>query len=191
MPLLLALSACVSFRGGELGDAPVLEPRADPPSVAVVVTAYDVFPERRDIPALPAWTEWVMDGYTESGLFREVRSGFGDADLHVEVTLERRDESNLALATLSGLTLTVFPAWGSAELTMISRFRDGQGNELVTTRKKESVHIWIQLLLIFALPFGYPPVVSANVMQDLVLHSLAEAAPHFERAPDAGTVAGR
>jgi hypothetical protein len=32
------------------------------------------------------------------------------------------------------------------------------------------------------MPFGFPTVVFEDAMQDLARHSIAEAAPHFDRA---------
>jgi hypothetical protein len=82
------------------------------------------------------------------------------ADYHL--TLQIRDEGspNVALAYLSGLTLTVFPAWASDDYDIVATLQDRTGQVVGTYHLQQSVTMFVELLMIFGMPFASPA--SAN-----------------------------
>jgi hypothetical protein len=179
--LLLALGAltsCASFRSGNLTSGSQLIRPSEKPSISVVVTGTAVMGgEAQDLHAnfLEEWTEDILRGYRDSGLFDTVRSGLYESDLRAEVSIENSGDPNQALAFLSGLTLTLIPAKATDHLSMTTEFKSPEGETLATVVKQESVNTWIQLFLIFAMPFNWPGTVVDDVFTDLVHETLAEA----------------
>ena len=120
------------------------------------------------------WQSGTLAAYRDSGLFSEVRPGFGETDLQVEVQIVNRVDANLRLAFLSGLTLLVIPARGRDRFEVRTIVRDNEGKMLAHTEKSENVDYWFQILLLFAMPWTYPDTVVRDVFYDLSRASIVD-----------------
>jgi hypothetical protein len=85
------------------------------------------------------------------------------ADYHL--TLQIRDEGspNIPLAYLSGLTLTVLPAWASDDYDIVATLQDRTGQVVGTYHLQQSQTVFIQLLMIFGMPFASPASASERL----------------------------
>jgi hypothetical protein len=74
--------------------------------------------EMRDVPqqAIAAWEHVAEKAYRESGVFSDVKIGAADTDLRAEIHMLDRGEASMAMALLSGLTLTLIPTKAEDEI---------------------------------------------------------------------------
>lgn len=179
--LALHFTGCIAYRGGALGETTPWPPGAlaQRKSVSVTVTGKtsDIYGQAIDTPAvtLKAWRDHVDTEFTQSGLFSAVLPEGSPADLRAEVQVTERGSANQVLAFISGFTFTVIPATAYSEITMRTDFKNADGDLLATVEKSDSVRMWIQLLLIFPMPFMWPGTQIDRLFQDVNRATLAEA----------------
>ena len=81
------------------------------------------------------------------------------ADLIAEIQV--REDGSKALAGISGFicgfTMGLIPGYANATLNMETVFKSPSGSEIGSIRKSESVSLWMQLFLVFAMPFKEQP----------------------------------
>ena len=116
--------------------------------------------------------------YIESGLFTQINLSKEPADLRAEI--EYTEEGNMALARASGFlcgfTLGMIPAVVRENIIAVTTFRDWAGKELGSIRQSEMVSEWMQLFLIFAMPFrDEPQSIARSVYYDLNRATLEQA----------------
>lgn len=116
--------------------------------------------------------ELVLREYQDSQQFAHVTLAQQSSDLYATVQVTNHERGNLASAFITGFTLFVIPGKYDNTLTMETVFRDGQGKVLGRVEKHETTTTWMQLLLIFALPFNES---ADNVLRQLARSSLEEA----------------
>jgi hypothetical protein len=169
---LLSLSGCASFRSG--GTHPPaswpISKGLGKQSISLLVTGEGVVNNnRQDIPqrAIQIWQEAVAKAYKDSGLFSNVTIGAAETDLKAEIHILDRGEASMGMAFLSGLTLTLVPVNARDEIVVTTTLKGKEGQEVGTYNKKETVSTWIQLFLIFIMPFNWPNTVAAEMLYDL------------------------
>ncbi|SDT94348.1 hypothetical protein SAMN05216296_0771 [Pseudomonas pohangensis] len=114
----------------------------------------------------------VLKQYQDSGLFSRVATSEQEADLYINVKVSNHESSSKAAAFITGLTLFIIPSTASNALSMQTEFMDGSGKLLGSVEKHETITTWMQLLLVFALPFGES---TDNVLTRLSQSSLEQA----------------
>lgn len=187
------LSGCAAFRSGETKPSEPW-PKSKGPgkqSISLLISGESYIGDmRQDIPQqmIEAWQTAAANAYKESGLFSEVTIGAADTDLRAEIHFLDQGEANTGMAFLSGLTLTLIPAAGKTEFTVKTTLRDKEGQELGAFEKKETLSFWIQLFLVFVMPFNSPGSVGYDVLYDLNRATLADAngAGLFQARPAPG-----
>ena len=177
---VVSLSGCAAFRWGE-DLPPVLWPISKEPgkqSIGLLVTGESSFngaikdPSQR---AIAAWQEAAARAYKDSGLFSDVKIGAAETDLRAEIHFIDRGQVNLALAVISGLTMTVIPAKDQDEFTVKTTLKNKAGQDLGTFEKKDTVSRWVQLFLIFLMPYNWPNTVVTELLYDLNRDTINQA----------------
>ncbi len=101
-------------------------------------------------------------------------------DFKIDVKVHKKEEFSEALAFFLGfsfgLASLVIPQKSSEDYLLRTTIYDREGKEVASIVKSESVATWIQLFLLFAMPFrDGPGTVSKNVLYDLNRASILEA----------------
>lgn len=175
---LLSLSGCVSYSNHELASVEQWPPAAsktnEPSAFINVNTQYLLNDQARaggfnqtQLEAL------ILKQYQSSGRFSSVTTNKQAADLYITIDISNHERSNLFSAVLTGLTLFVIPTRATNELTMETTFKDVDGKVLGRIKKQETITTWMQLLMVFALPFNES---ADNILTQLTQSTLEAAA---------------
>jgi hypothetical protein len=120
----------------------------------------------------------AQKAYTDSTLFSHVGVAKDSSDLVAEIRI--REEGSKTLAGISGFicgfTWGIIPGYANATFNMETVFKNSSGNEIGSINKHESVSFWMQLFLVFAMPFrDEPKHVFREVYYDLHRATLDQA----------------
>lgn len=156
--LCLQLTGCISYSLQQQADAKVWPVASEQPQRSVrvkVATDYQF----NGAPAqggfnVPRLQDLLVKEYRASQAFDQVAVGQGDADVYAKVQVSNRETGSIALAIISGATFLVVPGTFDNEWVMETRFFDANGKEQGRVVKRETTTTWMQLLLVFALPFN-------------------------------------
>jgi hypothetical protein len=180
--LVLATSnGCASFRIGHLEPPTEWPPKsadAGKKSIALLVSGtLNINGKEQVMPTavLHKWQKRIAIAYKDSGLFSEVRFGLVEADYKADVAILDRGEFIQAMALLSGLTLTLIPDKAYDEFVVQTTVRDREGKTVGVFEKTDGMSSWIQLFLIFAMPFNTPSSVFDEVAYDIHRAIISEA----------------
>lgn len=171
--LLVFLAGCASFRGNNLEPIANWPPAAGAKkkSISVVTKGFSSLNGGETKVALPQtidiWNNNAVKAYTDSALFSQVMNGTGQTDLQAEIEVMDKGEGSMAMAVLTGLTLYVIPSTATDTFTLKTTIRDSRGRVLGQYEKTESVILWQQLFLIFAMPFKFPVSVVNQTLYDI------------------------
>ena len=173
----LQLSGCVTYSNNQLADPrpwPLEQPAEKKSAYLKLQTEYlfNGNPGKGGF-NVPHLEKLLIREYKDSQAFDQVTTNRQAADVYVKVTVRNHEKGSLPLAFLSGFSLTVIPGTYDNELTMETRFLDAEGNDLGQIVKRETTTTWVQLLLIFALPFSES---TDPTLSRLVRSTLEEAA---------------
>ena len=177
---LSLLNGCAAFRSGET-QPPATWPISKEPgkqSISLLISGEAVVNERRqDVPqqTMQIWQEVAEKAYKESGLFSDVKIGAAETDLRAEIHVLDQGEGSMGMAFVSGLTLTLIPCNTQEDLVVKTTLKNKDGQELGTYEKKENMDFWIQLFLIFIMPFYWPNTVATDMLYDLNRATIGEA----------------
>lgn len=156
--LSLQLVGCVSYSKNQLADVRTwpLERSAEKKSAYLKVQTDYLFNDAQGKGGfnVPRLEDLLIKEYKDSQVFDQVTTSRQEADVYVTVTVRNHEKGSLPLAFLSGATFMILPGTYDNEFTMETRFLDAQGNDLGRIVKRETTTTWMQLLLIFALPFS-------------------------------------
>lgn len=177
--LVILLSGCAAFRGGQLGTIENWPPAAEQKkSISYVITGKVDFNGKvtsAQPVMLAAWKRHVDRAYNEAGVFSSVSEGFSDTDIRAEIDVTDVGRGNMALAFICGLTMFVIPAKASDEFVIRTVYKDRQGNVLADITRKENVDMWMQILLLPATPFAFPVAKVGGALYDVNRATLLEA----------------
>jgi hypothetical protein len=182
--LALSMSSvgCMGFRGGELDDArpwpPAPQAGAEKPAVRLTLVGKATLNRKpQQIP--PAMVEeWLREAgktYAASNLFRDVQAGPGPSDLRAEIEVLDAGSGSPFLWVMTGLTLGVIPSSATDEFSWKTTFKDGAGNIRGTIQKKASATMWMEILLVFGMPFSTPGAAVKTAIADLNRSTLQDA----------------
>jgi hypothetical protein len=175
---LLALSGCISYSENQLSSVkqwPMAASSQPKPTAYLKVDSQYLLNDNAQAGGFnqAALEKLILQTYQESGLFSRVTTAQQTSDLYITVHVSNHERASMASAFLTGLTLYIIPSTASNELSMQTEFRDGSGELLGSVEKRETITTWMQLLLIFALPFSES---TDNVLTQLSQSSLEAAA---------------
>ena len=174
----LLLSGCISYSRHNLAQVQQWPPAAsstEKPSAYIHVEGQYLF---NDEPQSGGFNQTrleklILKQYQDSGLFKRVVTTEQEADLYINVNISNHESGSKAAAFITGLTLFIIPSTASNTLSMQTEFMDGSGNLLGSIEKQETITTWMQLLLVFALPFSES---GDKVLDQLSQSSLEQAA---------------
>lgn len=174
--MLFLVSGCVSFRGG-LDDLPKA-PTTTAANASAAPLSYDLHWLTNGNPNPIAQEQMrprVEGELRDASLFGNITRG-GGGPYHLDVTIE--NSGNVAVAALtgalSGLTLTVLPGYAHDEYTLTATLTKGEA-KVKSYRYTAGVTTWIELFLVFGMPFKESEVVEKTV-ENLTRHLTADLA---------------
>ncbi|WP_339485959.1 hypothetical protein [Pseudomonas sp. EL_65y_Pfl2_R95] len=156
---LLNLTGCISYSNHELAPIdqwPPAAPAGHKPSAFVKVSAQYLHNGVAKSGGVnqPALEALIIKEYQSSQRFASLTTAKQAADLYINVKITNNERSNLFSASLTGFSLFIIPTRFTNQLTMETTFKDVNGNLLGRVKKSETITSWMQLLMIFALPFN-------------------------------------
>ncbi len=177
--IALLSSGCASFRSSNLPSVSQWPPRyaTKGKSICIIVSVERTFNGKEQevtFRSLNFRKEQVVTLYKDSGLFSEVETGMSDTDLKAEIKIIDRNKRDIGLTILTGLTLYLMPSKGTDELIVKTTIKNKDGNTLGMYEKSEIVTSWVQLFLIFAMPFNFPGSVYEETLRDLNRSTIVE-----------------
>jgi hypothetical protein len=174
---LLALCGCISYTENQLAAVkqwPMSASAQQKPTAYLKIDSQYLLNDNAQAGGFnqAALEKLVLQTYQDSGLFSRVTTAQQTSDLYITVHVSNHERASMAAAFLTGLTLFIIPSTASNELNMQTEFRDGSGKLLGSVDKHETITTWMQLLLIFVLPFSES---TDNVLKQLSQSSLEQA----------------
>jgi hypothetical protein len=166
------LTSCVAFRSGDLTLTP-WPPKATGNKRSVKIAIDGVSGHQ-----LESFYKQTIAAYQDSGLFSKIltSSQAERSEIIADIRVIHRGEGSQALATISGLTLGLIPAWAQDSIEVRTNFKQAGGEILGSTKQSQSVRLWIHTTLIFLSPFFPLQAQLDATMYDLGRASLIEIA---------------
>jgi hypothetical protein len=128
---------------------------------------------RENAAAVKTFQEEVDKVFGTSNTFSKFGAGIGAERYHISLVL--RNEGNFGLAFLSGFisgfTFTVLPGYARDEYVLVADVKKGD-QVLKQYQYKDYVGTWIQLFLVFLAPTHWPPNVTRDVVDNMLLNFL-------------------
>jgi hypothetical protein len=174
----VALSGCVSYSQHDL---PAVEnwPLASKetstkPTAYLRFTAIHTFngEQRAGGTNVGAWEKVLLDAFNQSGRFGRVTTDKVESNVYVYANVRNEETGNMGSAILTGITLFVVPSVVHNRLVLETVYKNRDGKVLGRIEKSETVTTWMQLLLVFALPFNPS---ADSIIQHLAQSCLEEA----------------
>lgn len=113
--------------------------------------------------------------YDEAGIFDLVEGDSPNKELVVDISILRKKESSLTSDILTAATLYLVPKRTNEEITVTTKFLDNKGELIGMVEKVETVVVWHQFFMLFALPFNIPSNVKEETLVDLSRSTILEA----------------
>ena len=100
----------------------------------------------------------AVKAYTESGYFSSVVTTGEPTDLQADIAILGKEGGGLSWSgVISAFTFTVIPGYVSQDLIAKTSYRDRQQKVIGMIEQNERIGYWIQLFLLFAMPFTDGP----------------------------------
>ncbi|MNI29119.1 hypothetical protein D3C73_829240 [compost metagenome] len=152
--LALSLGGCASFTKDEVApvNLPSMANYSNKPNVYVDFDFYQGDPDNAQANEVPQAREMLKPdlkrAFNESGLFGRVsfdefEKQPGDYSLRLKVYNHAPGGGQMALAFISGLTLTIIPALATDQYTMSLETLDDRGQSLGKTSNHDAVNTWM------------------------------------------------
>ena len=175
---LLSLTGCLSYSHKDLAQVeqwPLTATEQPKQSVYLKVDSQYLFNDQTRAGGFNQANleKLIVKQYQDSKRFSNVTTAKQNSDLYISVRVSNNERGSIASAVITGATLFVIPGKFSNELSMETTFKDGSGKVLGRIEKSETITTWMQLLLIFALPFNES---IDPILDQLTQSSLEEAA---------------
>ena len=163
-----SLAGCAAFPGKVLP-----ERRPERVSTAKFPVDFEVewyTVERRNNFAARSFSNEVRTVLNESGMFSEVAYGKGQAPLHLHFRMNNEGNMFLGklLGVISGLTLTVLPAYARDDYILTVDVKKDE-RLLKSYEYKDHMTTWIQLFLIFAMHGRKPEDIGDQLRSNMVV----------------------
>jgi hypothetical protein len=173
LPLFAVLmaSGCVSFAGLEL---PIYTNEQLSAPEKKISASYDVMvfhgTNPRDATVASKRIERVLSA---SPLFVELKSGTEQGDYHYSFVLRSAVMPSEFIAAMngfiSGFTFLVIPAYERNIFIMTVVVKKGD-YVLKTYNYRDHTDTWMQLILLFLMPFNFPPMVNDSVLDNMIMN---------------------
>ena len=172
-------SGCIMYREGHLPLITQWPPdvKQTKPTISLIVTGQSILNDSaKEAPQrfLERWRNDTVRAYQESGLFSEVRQTTDDSDFRAEISILDKGEYSPVMSFITGFTMFLIPSTASGTMTVTTALKDRNGTILGSFKKSESVTMWMELFLVFAMPFrslDQLPIYDLNRATILEAHS--------------------
>ena len=139
-----------------------------------ISVSYDVVVFRGTNPHdAPAAAQRIQRVLSASPLFVELKSGTEQGDYHYSFVLRSAVMPSEFIAFMnafiSGYTFFVIPAYGRDIFIMTVVVKKGD-YVLKTYNYRDHTDTWIQVFLLFLMPFNFPPSVHDSVMDNMIMN---------------------
>jgi hypothetical protein len=166
-------AGCASFPGKELPAYTYENITAPPAKLTVSYDAKALTLGRENARATEIMQEEIEKVLKAAPLFAQVVPGGGTGEYQYSFTL--RNEGNAGLAALSGfisgLTFTIIPAYAKDEYIVTVDVKK-KNLVLKTYTYHDHMDSWIQLFLVFLTPSHWPPTISKDVVDNMLMNFL-------------------
>lgn len=174
---LLALTGCASYSNHELAPVeqwPLAAPAEAKPTAQLKVESRYLFNEQNRAGGFDQTNleNLLIQQLKDSGRFSAITSAKQHSDVYINARVTNHERGSMFSAVVTGATFFIIPGRFKNELTMEMRFKDADGKLLGKVEKSETITTWMQLLLIFAVPFNES---ADNILVQLTRSSLEEA----------------
>jgi hypothetical protein len=178
--LLASQVGCAMSRAGQLPEIASWPPSGpgDARSVSLMLSGESTVNDKEhEVSAqfLKTWKESTTKAYEDSQLFASVIPEAAATDRRVEIKVMDRGTYSAGLSVLTGFTLFLIPSKSTDEVTVSTTVKDRDGAVLGTYSKTETLTMWQQLFLVFAMPVKSPSSVTKSTIYDLSRATIAEA----------------
>ncbi len=176
------LGGCVTWHAGELRDVPwppQVERAGELDKLALEIRFDTSMAHTYETGSVTYLLDVAIPTIEQSGLFELATRAEADYQLSVKVFDDAHPR--LALAVISGLTLTIFPAVSSDYFTIEAVLRDKTGRVIAKREAEETVTMVMQFFLLFGLPFA-PPGKASEAMWHMMWRDLLTWAAEEVRA---------
>lgn len=166
--LMVLLSGCASFHGGELPE--VAYSQIVPPGNKPHVT-YDVTYEFRGNQDDKALLKITQEVFIRSEYFATYVAKDDEGGFHISLAMVNSGDADKAILSgfICGLTLFIIPAYAKDEFTLNAEVKK-DGKLVKRYLYRDTMSTWAQLLLIFITPFYWPTNVAEEVWENMVLN---------------------
>jgi hypothetical protein len=124
---------------------------------------------------LAFFAERVQLVFGASGAFTGFQPGIGGESHHLRLSLDNHGNAGLAAFSgfISGLTFTILPGYAKDEYKLVAEVSRGD-QMLKRYEYHDSMSTWIQILLVFAMPFNSPADVSKEVIDNMIRNLIVD-----------------
>jgi hypothetical protein len=147
-------SGCIMMRGGNLEQPAIWPIQKEAGAKSIRIKINEDRMNENFSTGDPTVKTQALKAYTDSGLFRRIGTAGDPWDITAEVALSGLEpRTNGFLRIFNGISLTLIPDRIAYSPTMTTTFRDQEGKVIATIQKSEDVSLWIELFLLFGMPF--------------------------------------
>jgi len=168
-----SLEGCVAFSGHQLPTytSEQLIKLSEKPAIEYSLMAYAN--GRETVAGLPVQQKHIEAVFGQSQMFSSVKAGIGISPYHFFITTkEEFNKSAVFLSSfLSGFTFLVVPGYAHADAIMDVDVKEGD-RLLKHYQYRDDYTMWTEILLIFAMPFYWPPTVINATFDNMLMNLL-------------------
>lgn len=173
--LSLTSAACIAWTGKISDVDPDSFAAPQHPRALTFETVYRSNGEEKEKQAAEA-AGVVAEALKDTGVFASVEDTTARGALHLVLTFDEtfNEGAVFVSAFLCGFTFFVLPGYARANTSLEAVVYEG-GVPRGPVKVDASVHVLMQILLLPATPFFWPPSVSEDLVRNLVFHAMQDA----------------
>ena len=181
--LAIASTGCMSYRTGTLPTAELHRSLSSPqekPSTFFEITCktrcFNETALRDNVAAAQHFRGLLAGVLDESAVFNSytfTEKRGTNADMHIALELNFEEKALPFAVVLSGCSLGIIPATGTETHTLTTRIMDNSGKVKGSYEVTDSLRTWFHILLLPLSPWKSPSKVQKELLENLVLTSLA------------------
>jgi len=174
--VFLFLSSCAAWRVGEteeINDFKDIKHKSEKIKIGIVFKEYKTYfneEEKNNQGSLAKQQEFIeltQKTYKKSGLFQIQKRDKKDNEFIVEISLIHKATSNTNTVIFTWATLFLYPSKSLDEYILKTTIKDNKGNIVFESTKKDSIIMYQQFFMLFAMPFISPYKVEKGLLEQL------------------------
>lgn len=183
--IIFSFTSCAAWRTKDFNSVTPYPSKAESdykkPQVSINFRTYDVLDNGELDKAQMSKTEKkqvydiITSSYKDSELFILVDDDSPNKELTIEVSIVRQNSSSLTMSILTALSLYLIPKRTTEVITISTKFFDKSDALIGMVEKTDSVVVWHQFFMLFAMPFSAPWSVKDETLTQLNKSTIVEA----------------